>query len=164
MVFQVFCDSVDYIRSLVSSSVNVRRLDIQFIRNERNVAEEACENPVVVGSVEICFGSISFPHFFLHAGSAVVVVEEIVGLSDTAVCRIPNGVDVGYVRVEISSADVSPCCRYRPWSAVCCDFGLVEPFFSGKTVGKRVGYTAEVLFRLPEVCVRQFVVWHPVKE
>ena len=42
VVFQVFCYPVDYIRSLVSSSVNVRRFDVQFIRNERNVAEEAC--------------------------------------------------------------------------------------------------------------------------
>ena len=100
----------------------------------------------------------------LYTGCTVVVVEEIVGLSDTAVCRIPDGIDVGDIGSEISSADVSPCCRYRPWSAVCCDFGLVEPFFSGETVRERVGYAAEVLFRLPEVCVRQPVVWHPVKE
>ena len=70
MVFEILCNSVYHIFTGISSSEHIRRLDIEFTCNKRNISEEAGENPVIVAcrKADIIIGPIG-----------IIIADSLVG-------------------------------------------------------------------------------------
>ena len=95
---------------------------------------------------------------FLHFVAKDIIKKYGTNLSRIAVV-FPNKRAALFLNEELARLVDKPI-----WSPTYITISDLFRNHSDKTVGERVGYTAKVLFCLPEVRVRQFVVRHPVKE
>ena len=165
MILKVLCYVSNNSRSFISSSINIRRLNIQLVCNVRDVSEIRCKHPIVISSIEISFSSISSKNLFIHLTICpMIVIEEIVYTTYSCIGCHPKRVNLRRLSGKVTSSNCSERCCHCPWSAICHNLSDIQPIFSLKCRCKCIRNTFHMCLCLPKVGISHFIMRHSVKE
>ena len=157
MVLQILCDALYHSHPVVPASEYILRIDIELFRDIRDIPEIGCKEPIVERPVEIGLGGIPLPYLFLDIHSPVIIVQEIVHPADILVCIGPDGIYLGCLGGVVARSDSPVGGIHCPWGTVRHNFCHVQPVLALQRSGEGVGYTGEMLFRLPEIGICDLV-------
>ena len=164
MVFEVFGDTINHKRTFVPATIYIGRLHVEYLGDVGNIAKVVGQNPIVVGTVEICLGGIPLSNFGFHIHSPLVVGKEVVGPTDTFVGTHPNRVEVANVGCVVAATDGAEGGGYGPRCVVGHNFSDVQPIGTLHTGSERIGHTFQVVLALPEVLVGDGVELRTLQE